>query len=202
MKKLYFLLIPIIFLSFQSLKAQSPDLQEYPSIPENLLNTEILLTQKGKKITLADYKNNVIVLSFVASWSSPARKTLSELKKLYAENPPNLKIIAVDIEDIKEEEGEKNQKSGVAVYRNGKILENRQKEEMLDFKKFVKTNKINFQTGWADKGFKDEFFEISKFDGIPQSFVIKNGKLRGVFLGASTKVNESLVNLVRKISTE
>ena len=76
------------------------------------------------------------------------------------------------------------------------------KSELQNFKKFVKDFKIEFQSGWANKKFTNEFFNITKFRGIPQSFVIKDGKLRGIFRGTSPKINESLMNLVRKISAE
>ena len=152
------------------------DPSEYPDVPEQLLNTEILLTKTSGKIKLADYKDNVIILSFVAEWSSPDRETVLDLNKLHAEKLKDLRIIAISIDNVK--------------------------SDIWKFQKFAKVNNIKFQTGWANQNFIDKFFEISKFNGVPQSFVIKNGKLRGVFVGYSTKVNETLVNLVRKISNE
>ncbi len=187
MKTFNFSLIIIILLFFQNLHAQTPATnsvksadktasEEYPDIPEQLLNTEINLTKKGKKIRLADYKNDVIILSFVAEWAEPARRTISDLNKLYAENLEDLRIIAVSVADGK--------------------------SEISSFKEFVKLSKIKFQTGFADKKFTEDFIEIAKFNGVPQSFVIKNGKLRGIFTGYSPKINESLMNLIRKISNE
>ncbi len=152
------------------------DPNDYPAVPEKLLNAEILLTENGEKIKLADYKANIIILSFVAEWAKPAQKTVSDLNKLYAENLKDLRIIAVSVEDVE--------------------------NDKLNFERFVKINKVKFQTGWADRNFIENFFEISKFNGVPQSFVIKKEKLRGVFLGAAPKVNEALVNLVKKISNE
>ena len=151
-------------------------LDDFPPVSEKLLNTEILLTENNEKIKLSDYKNDVIVLSFVAEWAKPARDTVFDLKTLYAENLKNLRIIAVAIE-------------------NGE-------SDMSNFKRFVKLSKINFQAGWANNDFINKFFEISKFNGIPQSFVIKDGKLRGSFSGGSSITNSELVNLVRKICVE
>lgn len=149
---------------------------DYPTVAEQLLNIEILLTENGEKIKLADYGENIIILSFVAEWSLPCQKTVLDLNRLYAEKLNNVRIIAVSYEDIK--------------------------SDMWNFKQFVKFFKIKFQTGWTDQNFIDGFFEISKFNGVPQSFVIKNGKLHGFFVGYSPKVKETLVNIVRKISNE
>lgn len=187
MKTIYSLLIIVFFLSFQPLRAQTTDtssvkstnaaqLDEYPNVSEKLLNAEITLIDEDKRIKLSDYKNDLIVLSFVAEWAEPARITISDLKILYAENLKNLRIIAVATE-------------------NGE-------SDKSNFKRFAKLSKIKFQAGWADEDFINKFFEISKFNGIPQSFVIKDGKLRGVFISALPKVIENLKESVRKISNE
>ena len=186
MKMICFSLIILILFSFQNLRAQTSEiasvktsdetlLKNYPDIPDQLLNSEIVLTN-DERIKLADYKNDVIVLCFVAEWAGPAWKTIEELNKLYSENLKSVRIIAVSTEDIK--------------------------SDFLNFKKFVKKFKIEFQAGWADQKFVEEFIKISKFNGIPQSFVIKDGKLRGVFTSALPKVSENLKETVRKVSAE
>ncbi len=186
MKIIYFSLIVIIFLSFQNLHAQTSGTisakqsgktasKEYPDVPEKLLNSEIILTN-NEKIKLANYKKDIIIVSFVAEWATPTRTMISDLNKLYSENLRNLRIIAVCVESSE--------------------------SDTLNFKKYVELSNIGFQTGCANQKFAEEFIKISKFDAIPQSFVIRNGKLRGVFTGYSPKINESLVNLVRKISAE
>lgn len=152
------------------------DPNHFPNIPEKLLNAEIIQTENNEVIKLKNYKDDIIMLSFVASWSEPARRTILVLNKLYDENLPNVRIIAVNTDT--------------------------EKDEVSGFRKTVKLLNIKFQTGSSDKDFLNNFFEISKFNGIPQSFVIKDGKLRGIFLGSAPKVNETLVDLVRKISSE
>ena len=131
---------------------------------------------ENEKIKLSDYKNDVIILSFVAEWAKPAQITIIALNKLYDENLTNVRIIAVSTEN--------------------------DKDEVSGFRKFVKLLNIKFQTGWADEIFIDKFFEISRFKGVPQSFIIKNGKFRGVFVGGGLQVNKQMVELVRKISAE
>jgi len=186
MKTIYLSLIILILLSFQNLHAQTSEnssvkmsdenlLKKSPEVSEELLNTEIVLTN-DEKIKLADYKNDIIVLCFVTEWVISARTITSALGELHTENLKNVRIIAVSPDDTK--------------------------SELQNFKKFVKDFKIEFQSGWANKKFTDKFFNITKFRGIPQSFVIKDGKLRGIFRGTSPKINESLMNLVRKISAE
>ena len=186
MKKNYLPLIILILFSFQNFHAQTVKsdsvklakntaLEEYPDIPEELLNSEIILTN-DEKIKLADYKDEVIILSFVTEWAMPARTTISDLKKLYSKNLKNVRIIAVDPDN--------------------------NKSKLQNFKKLVQDFKVEFQSGWINGKFTTGFLKISKFNGIPQSFVIKDGKLFGIFQGASPKVDESLINLVRKISVE
>jgi len=152
------------------------DPNHFPNIPEKLLNAEIIQTENNEVIKLKNYKDDIIILSFVAHWSGPAQITIKVLNNLYVENLTNVRIIAVNTDT--------------------------EKDEILVFRKFVKLINIKFQTGSSDKDFLNNFFGISNFNGVPQSFVIKDGKLRGIFLGSAPKVNETLVDLVRKISNE
>ena len=152
------------------------DPNHYPKVPEKLLNAEIIQTENNEVIKLENYKNDIIILSLIAHWSGPDRTTIKVLNKLYDENLTNVRIIAVSADT--------------------------EKDEILGFRKFVKWMNIKFQTGSSDKDFLNNMFEVSKFKGIPQSFIIKDGKLRGIFIGGASKVNSELVNLVRKISAE
>ncbi len=186
MKTIYLSLIILVIFSFQNLHAQTVEnssvktsdeilLKEYPDVPEELLNSEIVLTD-DEKIKLADYNSDTIVLCFVTEWVVSAKTITSKLGKLHSENLKNVRIIAVDPDD--------------------------DKSELQNFKKFVNDFKVEFQSGWANGKFIGGFINISKFHGVPQSFVIKDGKVRGIFRGASPKTTESLINLVRKLSAE
>ena len=148
----------------------------FPEMPAGILNSEIALTQNNEKITLNKYKNDIIILTLVAHWAAPAQNEITVLNRIYDENLKNIRIIAVNVEE-----------KGYEDYQ---------------FLKFAEKMKIKFQTGWADKKFIESLLKTSKFQGVPQTFIIKNGQLRGIFLGGGNKVNERLIETARKISEE
>lgn len=160
--------------AFIQIKSTPED--NFPEMPAEILNAEIMLTKNDKKIKLSNYKNDIVILSLVADWASPARQTISILNQLYDENLKNVRIIAVSIE--------------------------RKDENDPAFSEFVRTLKVKFQTGWTNEDFIKDLLKISNFQGVPQTFIIKDGRLRGVFLGAGVRVNETLIKTARKTSEE
>lgn len=148
----------------------------FPEMPAEILNSEILLTRNNEKINLNKYRNDTVILSLVAHWARPVQTTVATLNQLYDENLQNVKIIAVNVDEKGFEDSR--------------------------FLKFVEKMQIKFQTGWTNKTFTENLLKISKFNGIPQTFMIKDGRLRGVFVGSGPKVNETLIKTARKTSEE
>jgi peroxiredoxin len=148
----------------------------YPDVPSNFMDTEIPLTDNQTKIKLSDYKNKIIILTFIEEWSNPARLTAEALNDFYIKRSSNLQIIGVSTESSK--------------------------DEKLRFRKYVKTHQIKFQTGWINLDFFNEFSKISKLHGVPQTFVIKDGKFRRIFLGGGKTINEKMVEFVEKLLKE
>ena len=150
--------------------------EQFPPIAELLMQTDILLNADNENITkLNDYKDKIIVLSFVEYWASPAQSFVLELNKIYDENSgKNIELIAVSSETSDDEKAE--------------------------FRKFVTQNKIQFKAGWADERFYELFSKISNFSGIPQTFIIKDGKLRAVFVGNSPKVKAQLREVITDLA--
>jgi cytochrome c biogenesis protein CcmG/thiol:disulfide interchange protein DsbE len=57
-------------------------------------------TLDGKKLTLADYKNQVLVINFWATWCGPCKRELPLLDKYYrAQEHVGLRVLAVTTED-------------------------------------------------------------------------------------------------------
>lgn len=163
----------ILLLSFIPLLCSIISAQEEssPQISSDLLCKEILLTDGKTRITLEDFKENTIVLSFVEVWSNPAVNTILFLDTFYKENKTNnLKVIAISSESSK--------------------------KEKRRFKKFVKKRKLSIQTGWVDTDFLNDFFELADVSGIPLSFVIKNGKIQGIVIGDSPRTHKEIKELV------
>jgi peroxiredoxin len=68
---------------------------------------------------------------------------------------------------------------------------------------FAAQMKLNYQMAYASGDMMQEFLKISKFQGIPQSFLIdREGRLRGVFLGGGPKVIGTMKETVEKIVAE
>jgi cytochrome c biogenesis protein CcmG, thiol:disulfide interchange protein DsbE len=57
-------------------------------------------TSDGQKLTLADFKGQVLVLNFWATWCGPCKRELPLLEGYYrAQQPAGLRILAVATED-------------------------------------------------------------------------------------------------------
>ena len=70
-------------------------------------------------------------------------------------------------------------------------------------KSFADDMKLNYTLARADGKLMNELLKISKFDGIPQSYLIdREGKLRGVFTGGGPKVVGQLRETTEKVVNE
>ena len=76
-------------------------------------------------------------------------------------------------------------------------------ETVEDINKFAADMKLNYTLVWADTTMQRALLNISKFDGIPQSFIIdREGNLRGVFRGANPADVKKMDELVEMIVNE
>ncbi len=148
---------------------------EYPPIPVAVAQTEI------KKIDdsifkLEDKKGKVILVNLWATWCGPCRGEmphLIEMQETYRDN--GFEIIGLDVDA----------------------------EPVEEINEFAKDMKLNYQLGWAERELVGEFYRISNFDGIPQSYLIdRDGNLRGVFLGGGKKVITTMKDTVAKVVAE
>jgi peroxiredoxin len=146
--------------------------EDFPQLAEDILNAKFFLTD-NKLVSLADYKNKVVVLFFLESWCGPCIVLADELNEFYSKvSSPNLEIMGLSMETSL--------------------------EEKKDFRNFVRRRKFNYKMGWTDNQLFQYFYKISNLNGIPQGFVICDGKLYGVFLGGSQRVNKHLKETVIK----
>jgi thiol-disulfide isomerase/thioredoxin len=106
-------LILFIFLSTSALANDLSDIKnivihKVPKIYDNV----IFLDKKGQKINLKDFKGNLILLNFWATWCEPCKEEMPSLDKLQV-NPKlnNLKIFAINI-------GQENQKKVDVFFKN------------------------------------------------------------------------------------
>ena len=148
---------------------------QYPPIPVAIAQMEI------KKIDdtifkLEDKKGKVVLVNLWATWCGPCRGEMPHLVEMQdAYRDQGFEIIGLDVDP----------------------------EPVEEINDFAKTMKLNYQLGWAERALVGEFYRISKFDGIPQSFLIdRDGNLRGVFLGGGKKVIGTMKETVEKVVNE
>ena len=63
--------------------------------------------------------------------------------------------------------------------------------------------KLNYTLVWSSSQLQSDLLKISKFPGIPQSFLIdREGRLRGVFTGGNPKTVAQMESTVDSVVTE
>jgi thiol-disulfide isomerase/thioredoxin len=145
---------------------------EFPMLPAAILQTE-LKSIDGSAFKLEDRKGKVVLVNFWATWCGPCKAEMPELVKLYEENKADgFDIIGVD-------------------------SDTEETPEMI--KTFGEKMNLTYQLATGTDEFFSEFLKISKFNGIPQSFLIdREGRLRGVYVGGGSKtVNKLKEDVVR-----
>jgi thiol-disulfide isomerase/thioredoxin len=149
---------------------------EYPSVPAPIMQAEHK-GLKGSKIKLEDYKGKVVLINLWATWCRPCLAEmphLVELQNTYKDK--GFEIIGLDIEPEDTEE---------------KVAE------------FAERMKLNYTLGWIEGKDNNELLKISKFNGIPQSFLIsRESQILGIFTGGSPSTIAKLKETVEKAVSE
>ncbi len=147
---------------------------DYPPIAAAVANSD-LKNLDGSTFKVADRKGEVLLLNMWATWCAPCRAEMPALVKMQDEyRDQGFRVIGLNSDD----------------------------EELDDINKFVEEMKLNYEIVWADTALQNELLKISKFPGIPQSFLVdRDGNLRGVFRGANPKDIRKMEELVGKVVT-
>jgi thiol-disulfide isomerase/thioredoxin len=149
---------------------------EYPAVPAALMQAEYKGTE-GEKFKLEDYKGKVVLVNLWATWCGPCRNEmphLVEMQNTYRDK--GFEILGLDVDE-------------------------NETPEMV--KEFAEKMKLNYTLGWIEKKDYDEFLRISKFQGIPQSFLIsREGQLLGVFTGGGPSTITKLKDFAEKAVSE
>ena len=151
-------LIAVLGLSGQlSAQEQKPERSSKP-LPENVLNAE-LKSARGPVFRLSDYKGNVLVLSFWATWCLLCKFQTPLLVKLQTEfRSEGVKVVELSTENP------------VESARNVRF--------------WMRSFKVNYRVGWAPEELLTELTQGNT--ALPQAFIIdSNGKIVKRFLGFS-----------------
>ncbi len=148
---------------------------EYPSLPAAVLTAEHKGLDGGI-IKLEDYKGKVIVVNLWATWCTPCRKeipVLIELQEKYRDK--GLVVIGLDVDE--------------------------ESEQVV--REFAKVTGINYTLGWINGENQKELLKVSRFEGVPQSFLIgRDGELMSVFVGGSQETVSKLREFVGRAVEE
>lgn len=148
---------------------------EYPPVNSAVANADIKQLD-GSTFKVADKKGKVLLLNMWATWCGPCRSEMPELVKLQDQyRGQGFEIIGLNTDD----------------------------EPAAAISEFSAQMKLNYNLVWADNKLQTELLKISKFGGIPQSFLIdRDGNLRGVFTSANPETIAKLKEIVGKLMAE
>ena len=148
---------------------------DYPPIATAVSQADIK-NLDGTTFKVADKKGKVLLLNMWATWCGPCRSEMPTLVKMQdAHRDKGLEVIGLNTDD----------------------------ETVEEINKFAADMKLNYTLVWADTGLQSALLKISKFGGIPQSFIIdRDGNLRGVFRGANPADVKKMDELVEMIVNE
>lgn len=145
----------------------------YPPIPAKVDQAE-MKNLDGSVSKVADRRGKVVLLNMWATWCGPCRAEMPALVKMQDEfRDKGFEIIGLNTDD-----GDTR--------------------EMVD--EFAKEMKLNYTLVWAPTNMQTELLKVSKFGGIPQSFLIdRDGKLRGIFKGGGKAEVRKMGEWVSKV---
>ena len=148
---------------------------DYPPIATAVAQSD-LKNLDGTTFKVADKKGKVLLLNMWATWCGPCRAEMPTLVKMQeTHRDKGLEVIGLNTDD----------------------------ETVEDINKFAEDMKLNYTLVWADTALQSALLKISKFGGIPQSFIIdRDGNLRGVFRGANPADIKKMDELVELIVNE
>ena len=148
---------------------------DYPPIATAVAQSD-LKNLDGTTFKVADKKGKVLLLNMWATWCGPCRAEMPTLVKMQeTHRDKGLEVIGLNTDD----------------------------ETVEDINKFAEDMKLNYTLVWADTALQSALLKISKFGGIPQSFIIdRDGNLRGVFRGANPADIKKMDELVEMIVNE
>lgn len=147
----------------------------YPKIASAVATAEIKALD-GTTYTLNDKQGKILLLNLWATWCGPCRSEMPALVRMQ----------------------EKHGAQGFEV-----IGLNTDEEDVQLINNFAAELSLNYPIAYADTKLQSDMLKISKFPGIPQSFLLdREGRLRGVFRGANPADVAKMEQVVARVVSE
>ena len=147
----------------------------YPKLASSVATAEIK-GMDGSTYTLNDKVGKVMLVNLWATWCGPCRSEIPALVRMQEKHgPQGFEVLGLNTDD----------------------------EEAQLINDFSAELKINYPIAYADTKLQASMLKISKFPGIPQSFLLdREGRLRGVFRGANPADIRKMEEVVAKVVNE
>jgi thiol-disulfide isomerase/thioredoxin len=156
-------------------KANTSKGSGYPKLASAVATAEIRGLD-GASYTINDKQGKVLLLNLWATWCGPCRFEIPALVRMQEKHSPaGFEVIGLNTDE----------------------------EDVQLINDFSAELKINYPIAFADTKLQSEMLKISKFPGIPQSFLLdREGRLRGVFRGANPADIAKMEEIVAKVVNE
>lgn len=147
----------------------------YPKIASAVATAEIKGLD-GSVYTINDKQGKILLLNLWATWCGPCRSEMPALVRLQeAHSTQGFEVIGLNTDD----------------------------EDVQLINDFAVELKLNYPIAYASTKLQSDLLKISKFPGIPQSFLLdREGRLRGVFRGANPADIAKMEQVVTKLVNE
>jgi thiol-disulfide isomerase/thioredoxin len=147
----------------------------YPKLASSVATAEIKGLDGGT-YTLNDKVGKVMLVNLWATWCGPCRFEIPALVRMQEKHgPQGFEVLGLNTDD----------------------------EEAQLINDFSAELKVNYPMAYADTRLQASMLKISKFPGIPQSFLLdRDGRLRGVFRGANPADIRKMEEVVAKVVNE
>jgi thiol-disulfide isomerase/thioredoxin len=148
---------------------------DYPRLAEKIAQAD-MGTLDGSTTKIADHKGKVLLLNMWATWCGFCRQEMPVLVRLQDQHrDAGFEVIGMNVDD----------------------------ESLDEVNQFAQEMKLNYTLVWSDTRLTREFLKVSKFEGIPQSFLVdRDGNLRGIFTGANPANLRKMEELIAGVVAE
>lgn len=144
-----------------SVASQEKPSSEYPPLATSVAQAD-LKNMDGSTFKIADKKGKILLINLWATWCGPCLSEMPALVTMQQKyGDQGVEILGLDTDDESD-------------------------HLASDINEVIQKKGINYPVVFGDEKTQAAFLNISKFGGIPQSFIVdRDGNLRAVFKGAN-----------------